>query len=143
MSAFNPLTAVDRHELANQMVASQIAFFPVPLGIRLDPTTLHGLANGTGGMVLRTALEEEKLVDALKRYEKAFAGAVLYNAKLQLPAEMTEVCPSVLPPLRADSPTLVVGRMKAPFAADRLHDPGDSASFGTNGDSGDGKSSTA
>jgi hypothetical protein len=112
MSAFNPLNDVDRHELARTMVAGQIAFFPVPLGIRLDPHTLHGLANSTGGMVLRTTIEEEKLVDALKRYEQAFAGPVLYKASIQLPAEMTGMCPSELPPLRADSPTLVVGRMK-------------------------------
>ena len=34
--------------------------------------TLHGLANSTGGVVLRTRVEEEKLPDALKRYEEAF-----------------------------------------------------------------------
>ena len=36
---------------------------------------------------------------------------VLYSAELQLPADISDVCPSVLPPLRSDSPTLVVGRM--------------------------------
>ena len=53
------------------------------------------------------------LVDALKRYEAAFAAPVFYQAKLELPAAVVEVCPSVLPPLRSDAPTLVVGRMKA------------------------------
>jgi hypothetical protein len=40
-----------------------------PLGIQLDPKNLHGLAHSTGGVVLRTRIEEETLVDALKRYE--------------------------------------------------------------------------
>ena len=84
----------------------------VPLGSQFNPNTLHGLANSTGGAVLRTQIEAEKLIDALKRYEDAFAASVLYSPSLQLPADITEVCPSVLPPLRSDTPTLVVGRMK-------------------------------
>jgi len=112
LSTHNPMSEDDRQMLAMSMVERQIAFFPVPLGIRLNPNTLHGLANSTGGIVLRTRLEDEKLVDALKRYDAAFAAPVLYAAKLQMPANVIDVCPSVLPPLRIDSPTLVVGRLK-------------------------------
>jgi hypothetical protein len=112
LSTFNPLSDADRLAIARLMVKNKIAFFPVPLGVNLDPNNLHGLANSTGGTVLRTDVQAEKLADALKRYETTFAAPILYSANLQLPAGMTDVCPSVLPPLRADSPTLVVGRMK-------------------------------
>ncbi len=119
LSTHNPMTEDDRVAIANKMKARRIAFFTVPLGQRFNPNTLHGLANATGGAVLRTRVDEEKLVDALKRYEEAFAGPVLYDSKLTLPAELTGICPSVLPPLRGDSPTLVVGRMpKAPKQID-------------------------
>ncbi|HZZ78015.1 MAG TPA: hypothetical protein VFE62_05835 [Gemmataceae bacterium] len=112
LSTFNPLTEADRQAIARKMVEKKIAFFPVPLGSQMNPTNLHGLASATGGAVLRTRVDEEKLVDAMKRYEQAFAAPVLYSANLQLPAEMVDVCPTVLPPLRGDTPTLVVGRMK-------------------------------
>ena len=111
LSTHNPMDDKDRLKIARQMVERKIAFFPVPLGVQLDPKTLHGLANSTGGVVLRTRVEEEKLVDALKRYEDAFAGPILYSATLALPAEASGVCPTVLPPLRSDTPTLVVGRL--------------------------------
>jgi hypothetical protein len=94
LSTHNPITNTDRLAIARKMIAKQVAFFPVPLGIQLDPKTLHGLANGTGGTVLRTHVADEMLVDALKRYEQAFAGTILYDAAIQLPADFTEVCPS-------------------------------------------------
>jgi tetratricopeptide (TPR) repeat protein len=111
LSTHTQLSDDDRAALANDMVRRQIAFFPVPLGQQLDPNMLHGLANATGGIVLRTTVEAEKLVDALKRYDEAFAAPILYNARVELPG-MTDVCPAKLPPLRGDQPTLVVGRMK-------------------------------
>ena len=112
LSTYNPISEGDRLELAKMMTDRQIAFFTVPLGLQFNPNTLHGLANSTGGAVLRTQIEAEKLVDCLKRYEDAFATPILYSPNLQLPADVTEICPSTLPPLRSDTPTLVVGRMK-------------------------------
>src|SRR5262249_22267998 len=50
------------------------------------------------------------LPDALKRYQEAFAGAVLYDAEVTMPGAVTQYLPKRLPPLRADVPTLVVGR---------------------------------
>src|SRR5581483_2772395 len=38
---------------------------------------------------------------------------ILYDAKVSLPAEVVEAFPLQLPPLRADQPTLLVGKMKA------------------------------
>ena len=111
-SLLDPLLAEDRQALASQMVDKQIAFFTVPLGRHPSPQVLHGLAGGTAGVVMRTQVADETLDNAMKRYEAAFAGSILYSPKLTLPAGVTEAVPTVLPPLRSDVPTLVVGKMK-------------------------------
>jgi tetratricopeptide (TPR) repeat protein len=112
-STYNPLSAAARGALASEMVKRRVAFFPVPLGLQLEPANLHGLASATGGVVLRTRVAEEKLADALKRYQEAFAGAILYEPRFtKLPATVGETFPRQLPPLRGDCPTLVVGRLK-------------------------------
>src|SRR5262245_35436862 len=112
LSAGNEMTAADRRALCEEMTKRRITFFPVPLGTALSPENLHGLATGTGGMVLRTQLAD-KLEDALKGYQAAFATPVLYPTKLVMPADVTEYYPAKLPPLRTDAPTLVIGRVKA------------------------------
>src|SRR5262249_14688256 len=95
------------------MIKKGVAFFPVPMGAPMSPANLHGLATGTGGLVLRTQIDE-KVEDASKRFEAAFATPILYpTAKLRMGAEVKEFYPEQLPPLRSDSPTLVVGRVKA------------------------------
>jgi tetratricopeptide (TPR) repeat protein len=111
LSTHSVLSNDERFDLARQFVEKRVAFFPVPLGLRLDPENLHGLANGTGGMVLRTTVGSEKLDDVMKRYFVAFNGPILYDAKLTLPATVKSMMPTTLPPLRSDSPTLVCGRM--------------------------------
>ena len=111
-STHNPIDGADRHALIQDMVKQRIAFFPVPLGLNFDYKNLHGFATGTGGTVLRTRVAHEKLPEALKRYQEAFAGPILYDAQLKMPATVSQVSPKNLPPLRADVPTLVVGRMQ-------------------------------
>ena len=111
-SMHNPTEAADRHALISEMVKKRIAFYPVPLGLGFNPENLHGIATGTGGTVLRTAITQEKLADAMKRYQQAFAGAILYDAQLKMPAGVTQFFPKNLPPLRGDVPTLVVGRLQ-------------------------------
>src|SRR5262249_23054847 len=54
---------------------------------------------------------EETLEDVVNRYQKSFAEPVLYPTSFEMSA-VTEYFPTQLPPVRADSPTLVVGRIK-------------------------------
>ena len=112
MSVHDPITDSDRAGLCEEMVKSGVAFYPVPLGPRLDPKNLHGLATGTGGAAVRL-LPDDKPGDALKRLADAVSTSVLYPKSFQLGNEVAESYPAVLPPLRADAPTLVVGRLKA------------------------------
>ena len=112
MSTHEPITSADRVALCKEMVDRKVAFFPVPLGVQFHPENLHGLATGTGGRVVRVKTLEQKLDDAMKDLQAAFASPVLYPNGFDL-VGATEHFPTRLPPLRADAPTLVVGRMKA------------------------------
>src|SRR5262249_26477241 len=112
LSTHTPLSAADRTDLGRRMVEQRIGFFGVPLGLKLDPHNLHGLATASGGLVVRVQLLEESLDEALRKLEAAFAAPVLYPTRLTLPAVVSEHYPTRLPPLRPDSSTLVLGRMQ-------------------------------
>jgi len=111
MSTHDPISPEVRQEMCDRMVKERIVLFSVPLGIKMGPDNLHGFATRTGGAVLRTQILEEKLEDALKRYEAAFAAPVLYPTEFTMSKNATEFFPTRFPPLRGDSPTLVVGRL--------------------------------
>ena len=107
-SCLNPLTDADRSALAADMASREIAFFPVPLGSRLDPANLHGLASATGGTVVRM-LGEESPAKFLPKLTAAFDAPIFYPTKASFSAEVTAAMPERLPPLRGDAPTLVAG----------------------------------
>jgi hypothetical protein len=110
MSVYNPITPADRTRLCEEMINRGITFYTVPLGPKLDPKNLHGLATRTGGSVVRL-LPQDKTADTLKRLQEALATPILYPKNFRLNAVVKEAFPTVLPPLRADAPTLVVGRL--------------------------------
>jgi tetratricopeptide (TPR) repeat protein len=112
MSIRDPITVEERLAFATRMVENEIGFFPVPLGPRVDPVTLHGLAGSTGGAAVRI-LADDRLQDTVNRLQAAVAAPVLYPQKFQLQGEIAEAFPTRMPPLRGDSPTLVVGKVKA------------------------------
>ena len=113
MSILDPIGPGDLAGLAEKMVKQEIAFFPVPVGPRLDPTTLHGLASTTGGAPVRFRNDDtaERMV---QRVLESVAVPVLYPTALETSAAVLERYPAgKLPPLRADAPTLIVGKLKA------------------------------
>jgi tetratricopeptide (TPR) repeat protein len=110
-SCLNPLTDADRSALAADMASREVAFFPVPLGNRLDPANLHGLASATGGVVVRL-LGEESPAKFLPKLTAAFDAPIFYPTKATFSAEVAEALPTRLPPLRGDAPTLVAGLLK-------------------------------
>ncbi len=113
LSTFAPVRPAERQDLCKDMIDKRIVLFSVPLGDQLGPDNLHGLATGSGGVVLRTQILSEKLEDVLKRYQEAFAAPVLYPDKKGFKlSEEAQFYPTEMPPLRSDSPTLVVGRFK-------------------------------
>ncbi|HEY7311775.1 MAG TPA: hypothetical protein VH643_20600 [Gemmataceae bacterium] len=110
-SIAGPIDADLRTSLCRDMVAKQIAFYSVPLGIHMEPYNLHGFANGTGGKVVRLSLSRsgDKWV---KDMLDAAAQPILYPDDIKLPPAITEAYPTKLPPLRPDVPTLLVGKGK-------------------------------
>ena len=83
----------------------------------MNPQNLHSLVSGTGGAVFRVADENTQDADAVikglaVRFHKALAVPVLETTKVTLAGEPAELYPAKLPPLRADVPTLVVGRFE-------------------------------
>jgi tetratricopeptide (TPR) repeat protein len=111
MSTHNPITNVERSQLCDDMVKGEIAFFPVPLGPRLDPRNLHGFASGTGGLVVRV-LPRDQSADVLARLQKTVVAPILYPSNFQFQnAQVAECYPTRLPPLRADAPTLMIGKL--------------------------------
>ena len=116
-SALNPLDENARYKLAAELRAQNVAFYAMPLGSPINGHNLHTLVTGTGGNVFRT--NDEKTDDpvvAIKavavRFQKALAVPVLDASKVTLSSEVAEMYPAKLPPLRADVPTLVVGRFE-------------------------------
>lgn len=112
MSIAGPIDGADRAGLCKEMIGKEVVFFPVPIGSRMDPANLHGLATGSGGICMRM-LPGDWVEDLHKRLQSAIEVPVLYSVALQLPKEVSEVYPSKLPPLRSDTPTLVVGKLEA------------------------------
>jgi hypothetical protein len=109
----DPITTKDRAELCDGMIERQIAFFPIPLGHRPDPDNLHGLATGTGGAPIRL-LPGDQPEAFVKRFNATLSATILYPESFELSRDVVaEALPTKLPPLRSDTPTLVVGRIKA------------------------------
>lgn len=116
-SALNPLDEAARYKLAADLRAQRIAFYAVPVGAPMNPHNLHALVSGTGGAVFRTADEKstdpaEVIKGLAARFHKALAVPVLEPTEVALSAPAAEMYPTKLPPLRADTPTLVVGRFE-------------------------------
>ncbi len=112
MSLHNPITAGDRSRLCDDMVRNEIAFFPIPVGPKLEPQNLHGFASGTGGRVVRLAARD-RVAETVGELRKAVAAPVLYPTRLAFEGDaVVESVPTRLPPLRPDVPTLVIGKLK-------------------------------
>ncbi|MBX9583087.1 MAG: VWA domain-containing protein, partial [Gemmataceae bacterium] len=118
-STFDPVSEADRVALGAQMDRDDVYFFAVPLGVKVNPHNLHGLAALTGGAVVRL---QEDLTQPAKRAEfaarlKAALDVPVFKADTyKFADEVAEVFPTKLPPLRSDKPTLVLGRLAKPAA---------------------------
>jgi len=110
MSTHNHMAAADRGRICEEMVKNEIAFFPIPLGPNLDPQNLHGIASGTGCKVVRVMPSDDLVKDTLNRLQETLAVPILYPQSFQFKEQVAEFFPTQLPPLRADAPTLVLGR---------------------------------
>ncbi|MBX9622470.1 MAG: VWA domain-containing protein, partial [Gemmataceae bacterium] len=129
-STYDPMSEADRVAVGTQMDRDDVFFFAVPLGLKLNAHTIHGLAALTGGAVVRMT---EDLTQATPRAEfvgklkAALDGPVFKADKAAFGPEVAEVFPSKLPPLRADKPTLVLGKLAKPAGRVTLNATGTTA----------------
>ncbi len=113
-SGYDPVSENDRVALGGRMEQSDVFFFAVPLGVKVNANNLHGLAALTGGTVVRV---QEDLSNVTKRGEfvarlkAALDVPVLKPEAVTFGADVAETFPTKLPPLRADKPTLVLGKL--------------------------------
>ncbi|MCS7159102.1 MAG: VWA domain-containing protein, partial [Gemmatales bacterium] len=111
MSTLRPIGLTDRLRYAEQFNRLRVNVYAIPIGFRLDPEFLNGMTTSTGGAVWRVDIRFQ-VGDLWKQWLAQLDTPVLYPSELQLPAEVVEVYPTKLPPLRADSPTLLVGQLR-------------------------------
>lgn len=108
ISLASPLDGSDRAKVVEDLVRRQVPLVTIPMGARMDPTNLHGLATGTGGRCVRIRQGDAPEAVA-ERVRLAVDSPVFYPRAARMVSGMKELYPSKLPPLRSDSPTLVVG----------------------------------
>ncbi len=118
-SSFDPMTEDDRVALGARMDALDVFFFAVPLGLKVNPQNLHGLAALTGGAVVRLQ-EDLSKPDGRAEFQTRLTAAldtpVVKVQKFAFGDEIGEVYPTKLPPLRGDRLTLVMGKLAKPAA---------------------------
>ena len=118
-SSYNPVSEDDRYAIGSNMDVKDIFFFAVPLGLKVNPQNLHGLASLTGGSVVRIQEDLDIPVhrgEFMTRLTSALDVPVLKVEKARFGDEVGDVFPSKLPPLRADRTTLVMGKLAKPTA---------------------------
>ncbi|MGL6076906.1 MAG: VWA domain-containing protein [Fimbriiglobus sp.] len=107
-----PLTENNRVELGQKLADREIAFFAVPLGIKIQAENLHGLAMLTGGCLVRIS-DDLTTNDFTKKLKTAIDAPILRTDRVTFGPEGMELYPTRLPPLRSDRSTLVLGKTKA------------------------------
>ena len=115
-SAYAPLAEKERMQLANKVREAKVQFFAVPIGTSINSLNMHTLVTGTGGSVARfTDINDQNkaVAHVVSSLNDLINVPVLVPSKFHLDTEVAEMYPSRLPPLRSDSPTLVVGKFAA------------------------------
>ena len=110
LSLANPLETEDRVEVASELVGKRVAMFAVPMGPRMDPLNLHGLATASGGRCVRVN-EGDAPASVAEKLRAAVDVPVYYPTAVKAGEGVVETYPAKLPPLRSDVPTLVVGKV--------------------------------
>ncbi|VTS05921.1 VWA domain-containing protein [Tuwongella immobilis] len=114
-SAYYPLNQKERLGLVSNLTANSVSFYAVPLGPKIHAENLNSLVTGTGGSVVRVPASEkgaQRVSTLLSNFVQAAAVPVMVPTKITFAdGTVSDLYPSKLPPMRADAPTLVVGKL--------------------------------
>ena len=109
-SAAHFLEADEFQKLSGRLADSRIPVSSYAIGGRLDQQLLGALAVQSGGAVILESDTPGK--EAGHSLATAADATVLWPTAVVWPAEMTEVFPKRMPPLRSDRETIVLGTLK-------------------------------
>jgi tetratricopeptide (TPR) repeat protein len=114
MSTARLIPNSEMQQLVDRLVAAQVPVTSYAVGPRVDALLLGALANHTGGVM---AVDNDNLTaQQVGAFLAAAAQApVVWPTQVKLPAQLGEIYPNRLPPLRFDRDTILIGRaMQAP-----------------------------
>jgi hypothetical protein len=133
LSTANLLGTESFRDLVKSLTSAKASVSSYAIGPKRDAQLLAALANQTGGNLyvdepMEWADEKEQITEDRARQENARRGqevggrmaewtraTVLYPANITWPAELGDVYPTSMPPLRTDRDTIVVGAAAAPL----------------------------
>ncbi|MEN6458868.1 MAG: hypothetical protein ABFC63_08050 [Thermoguttaceae bacterium] len=110
-SRANLLATDDFRKMTAQLVNARIPFSSYGVGLNIDVQVLGSLAVQSGGTVISDT-EHLTAENAGRQLTAAVNAAILWPSSTTWPAQVTEVFPKRLPPLRGDRETVVVGTCK-------------------------------
>jgi hypothetical protein len=98
-------------DIIKNLVSEQISVSSFAIGPERDVELLAALANHTGGNVFIDTDDVGSCDQAAAGLVTTIRGTVFWPTGMQKPAQMTEVFPAVVPPLRADRDTILIGSL--------------------------------
>ncbi len=99
-------------EVTDQLFESRIAFSCFAIGPERDVETLSALANQTGGNVFVDTDDSRSISEACKGLAATVHATVVWPTEGDWPADVAEVFPTRLIPLRTDRDTILIGTLK-------------------------------
>lgn len=106
------LIATQRFErMVKDLVSNQISVSSFAIGPERDVELLAALANHTGGNVFVDSDEIGSSDRAAAGLVTTVRGSVFWPTQIDKPQQMVELFPSVVPPLRSDRDTILVGSL--------------------------------
>ncbi|MCE9533370.1 MAG: VWA domain-containing protein, partial [Planctomycetes bacterium] len=113
-SAYAQLNEKERFQLASKVREAKVQFFAIPVGTAINGLNMHALATGTGGSVVRFSQEikdaKKAVISLVAKLNEAMLVPVINPTKFDFGPTVAEFFPTRLPPLRGDTPTLLVGK---------------------------------
>ncbi len=106
------LIATDRFEnMVRDLVGKRISVSSFAIGPERDVEMLAALANHTGGNVFVDSDDVGSSDQAAAGLVTTARGLVFWPNEMKKPAQMTEMFPPVVPPLRSDRDTILIGSL--------------------------------
>ncbi len=99
-------------ELVANLVKNHVSFSSYAIGPERDIETLSAIANQTGGNIYLDTDVKRSITEGAKGIAATVHGEVFWPTNVELPANVAEVYPTTVPPLRSDRDSILIGSLK-------------------------------